>query len=399
MRTHSPSSRLYSYKLQVSKFLAGIILSTLSSIPVPALAQNKTVPIPMGASISERLEPGDAQLTEDGSYFDAYTFTGTAGQQVVITMSSEDLDSYLILLDAQGNRLIQDDDGAGNLDARIVYTLPNDGQYIIYANAYNSGHGGSYSLELETITVVSPVRATTSTTYRRYFCNEMGQYPVTQARRKDGVTSALIAWTNDLALGGMSAVQRCREVANHLEAIHDRLGRNFTITVGRLRNQPVVCAATASGACDAYGQILTATSDGDAQNLALQLGTALTELRNFPAGAATALRSRPDDTTPLTITPVFAFRDALAYSYCLEDVLQLYQNPQQFNQLGRRSDCLTDIFTNYADGISRSQALEIITAADKYATQNFRPSILYPPRGQRVRIEELFDFTYAVDQQ
>ncbi|HEY9662317.1 MAG TPA: hypothetical protein V6C65_28010, partial [Allocoleopsis sp.] len=105
-----------------------------------------------------------------------------------------------------------------------------------------------------------------------------------------------------------------------------------------------------------------------------------------------------EDTTPLSISPEFTFSDALTYSFCLEDVIQLYQNPQLLQQRGRRSDCLSSIFSTYANGISRSQALEIITAANKYATERLRPSILYPPRGQRVRIQELFGFTYTVDQ-
>lgn len=383
-------------------FVIGTALLTVLTVSKTSAVRAEVVPIEIGASITNRLEPGDDQLDEDGSYFDTYTFAGSAGQQIVITMSSEELDSYLILLDTSGNSLIQDDDGGGDLDARILYTLPADGQYTIYANAYSGGVGGAYRLELQSVVARSPVRVIPSD--RRYFCDEMVNPPVTRARRKDGVSGTLLEWTDDLAVANLSTLQRCRQVADNLETIHNRLGRNFAITAGRIRNQPVVCAATAPGVCDPNGQILTATSDANARDLAIQIGTSITELRSIPIGSPepastpVAANLRPDDGTPLSVTPVFTFRDALAYSYCLEDVIQLYQDPNRLQREGRRGDCLEEVFARYGNGISRSQALALITEANQYATESLRPSVLYPPRGQRVRIQELFDFTYPVDQ-
>ncbi len=55
-------------------------------------------------------------------YVDLYTFSGTAGQQVTITMTSSSMDSYLMLHnvnDDSATPLAYDDDGGGNLNARI----------------------------------------------------------------------------------------------------------------------------------------------------------------------------------------------------------------------------------------------------------------------------------------
>ena len=59
---------------------------------------------------------GTSRITDctlsDGSFFDEYTFTATAGQQLSISMSSATFDTYLIMLDPD-NVDTQDDDGGG----------------------------------------------------------------------------------------------------------------------------------------------------------------------------------------------------------------------------------------------------------------------------------------------
>jgi len=83
-----------------------------------------------------------------------YRFQGTAGDTVTITMSrvGGDLNSYLYLLDSAGQLLYEDNDSGGdNGNARIVYKLPADGEYLIVATRLGQAHGttaGSYLLEL-----------------------------------------------------------------------------------------------------------------------------------------------------------------------------------------------------------------------------------------------------------
>jgi serine protease Do len=49
---------------------------------------------------------------------------------------SDEFDAYGQLLDAAGNRLAEDDDGGGNLNARITFTLPATGQFQIVVNNF-----------------------------------------------------------------------------------------------------------------------------------------------------------------------------------------------------------------------------------------------------------------------
>jgi hypothetical protein len=75
-----------------------------------------------------------------------YTFQGTAGQQVTVTLSSTAFDSYLIVVGPTGAVLVEDDDSGGNHNARIQGTLPTAGTYTIEATAYSSSGRGSYAL-------------------------------------------------------------------------------------------------------------------------------------------------------------------------------------------------------------------------------------------------------------
>jgi hypothetical protein len=83
-----------------------------------------------------------------------YRFRGSAGDTVTIAMkrAGGDLNSYLYLLDASSQLLYEDNDSGGeNGDARITYTLPASGDYLILATRMGREQGitsGSYLLEL-----------------------------------------------------------------------------------------------------------------------------------------------------------------------------------------------------------------------------------------------------------
>ena len=102
------------------------------------------------APISEQgmLESGDAVL-DDGSLYDQYRFSGEQGQFASIFLESDDFDSYLILLDPQGQRISENDDiSRTNRNSRLVVTLPETGVYTAVANSYSAGKTGNYSIDI-----------------------------------------------------------------------------------------------------------------------------------------------------------------------------------------------------------------------------------------------------------
>jgi tetratricopeptide (TPR) repeat protein len=93
-------------------------------------------------------EVGDG-LTLSGKLDDkttalVYALKLSAGKTYVIDMVSPDqkaLDPYLVLTDADGKRLAEDDDGGSGLNARITYRVGQDGLYRIHATSFEPGRG------------------------------------------------------------------------------------------------------------------------------------------------------------------------------------------------------------------------------------------------------------------
>lgn len=72
----------------------------------------------------------------------SYTFSGSAGEAVTITLLAEGFDPLLRLLDSGGVELTTDDDGGGGLNSRISnYILPATGTYTIIVDAYRGPDG------------------------------------------------------------------------------------------------------------------------------------------------------------------------------------------------------------------------------------------------------------------
>jgi len=109
-------------------------------------------------------QPVNGSITRDND-FDVYSFEGTAGQVVTISLraTSGTLDTILLLLDPGSIRVARNDDidealAAGTqgreTDSLInAFTLPANGQYLILATRFGSIFGattGGYSLTLQT---------------------------------------------------------------------------------------------------------------------------------------------------------------------------------------------------------------------------------------------------------
>ena len=112
-------------------------------------------PMSIGQTLSGNLQSGDCLFT-DNSYYDAYTFSGTAGQQIAISMNSTQFNAYLFLYQGNypgGSVVAQDNNGGGGTNARIpatsgFLTLPATATYTILANSFAVGETGAYSLNL-----------------------------------------------------------------------------------------------------------------------------------------------------------------------------------------------------------------------------------------------------------
>ncbi|MCU0566546.1 MAG: trypsin-like peptidase domain-containing protein [Oculatellaceae cyanobacterium Prado106] len=92
-------------------------------------------------------------LQSDGSLFDEFSFQGNAGQRVTISLSSDDFDTYLILLDPDGRKIGENDDATQDtLNSALTVTLPKSGTYRVIANTYDSSGRGQYRLSIRAST-------------------------------------------------------------------------------------------------------------------------------------------------------------------------------------------------------------------------------------------------------
>ena len=116
-----------------------------------------------GQTISATLTTG-CVFTGTSRYVDPYNFSGTAGQQIAIAMSSSAFDTYLFLDDPNGNTIARDDDGGGGTNSRIpanagFFTLSTSGTYRIFATSYSAdgmtGSTGPYTISLSNPTTCS----------------------------------------------------------------------------------------------------------------------------------------------------------------------------------------------------------------------------------------------------
>jgi hypothetical protein len=115
----------------------------------------------VGSSASGSLSSSDATL-DDGSYFDEWSYSGQGGESITVTMTSADVDSYLLAFlgngMSSGEYLAEDDDSGGGLNAQITLTLPASGTYTFVANTFGQGETGSYEMSVTS-------GGSTSTTY------------------------------------------------------------------------------------------------------------------------------------------------------------------------------------------------------------------------------------------
>jgi len=118
------------------------------------LTETLPPPPPTPATLGQTVEgeiKEDASQDDGGKRYVDYVFTGTEGQRIQAVLRSGDFDSVLEIGSAEGefSADASDDDGLGEgTDARLSYTLPADGDYVVRARPYASDGKGLYSLEL-----------------------------------------------------------------------------------------------------------------------------------------------------------------------------------------------------------------------------------------------------------
>lgn len=124
---------------------------TLNQRP-PAGRPPRPTGIRMGRTQRGDLNDRDPEA-DDGYAYDAFSWRARSGERVLISLDADDFDPVVRIGRMNGGmfeELAQNDDGPDSeLNSRLVFSAPANGEYVIRATSLNGAGGGAYTLKLE----------------------------------------------------------------------------------------------------------------------------------------------------------------------------------------------------------------------------------------------------------
>lgn len=117
----------------------------------PVQAQQKLyspIPLPANQQISDTLTDKDIP-TGDGGFARDYTVQLVAGDQVAVDLLSEEFDTVVMLLAADGSAIAENDDGPdGTTNSLLFARITETDTYIIRVKAFGETGSGKFTLKL-----------------------------------------------------------------------------------------------------------------------------------------------------------------------------------------------------------------------------------------------------------
>ena len=201
--------------------------------------------IACGSTNSGQLANTDCFISSDTSYYDVYSFDGTSGQQVTITMSSAAFDTFLFLVEPSGSvNASTDHGGGGGTTSRIVYTLTQTGTWFIVANSNSGNQFGPYTLALQCSAAPPPGSCTANGTT---LCLNNGRFRVqatyATATGQTGPGTA-VSQTSDTGLFWFFSANNIEVIVKVLNACTFAAGPRYWVFAGGLTNVQVVLTVT-----------------------------------------------------------------------------------------------------------------------------------------------------------
>jgi hypothetical protein len=114
-------------------------------------------PAPLGQPQVEvgSLGPDDVAL-DSGEYVDAFLVAMTAGTPVRISVTSQEIDPYLLVLDPEDELMLEVDDSSGaGLNVRETFTPGVTGEHLVVVTSAFAEEVGAYELRIEGAEIVS----------------------------------------------------------------------------------------------------------------------------------------------------------------------------------------------------------------------------------------------------
>lgn len=103
-----------------------------------------------------RLDTGDNQL-DSGEYYETYSYAARSGDLLTITLASNEIDPYLMVIDPDGNKIAEEDDSPGHgYNVVVTVNLPVTGSYLIVVTSAYPEETGVFTLDLAPGSRITP---------------------------------------------------------------------------------------------------------------------------------------------------------------------------------------------------------------------------------------------------
>ena len=133
-----------------------VLLAVGLGAPIASAQARFYNPIPLipGKAVADKLSSQDVP-TGQGGFARDYVVQLQAGNQLAIDLTSDNFDSMVTLLAADGSTVAENDDGPDGSTNSLLFTRINkSGTYYIRVRAFGEVAGGNYKLK---VTLLSPV--------------------------------------------------------------------------------------------------------------------------------------------------------------------------------------------------------------------------------------------------
>ncbi|WP_072620220.1 CHAT domain-containing tetratricopeptide repeat protein [Spirulina major] len=134
---------------RVGLALLGVV--TVGILPLSGLVRGA---IAQPSTAAERVVI-DGQLTadspvyDDGTYYNLYPLTVQAGDSIQVDLISTEFDGVLKLYDSEGQNLAQNNNGGEGNNAKLIETIPTEGDYAIVVLTDQPGAMGRYQIRAQ----------------------------------------------------------------------------------------------------------------------------------------------------------------------------------------------------------------------------------------------------------
>jgi hypothetical protein len=125
-----------------------------------ALAAQQPTPLRVGQALNGTLSGSDPVMISGMGPFRVHHLEARQGDRLILTLRSGAFDAFLSIMRAVGGIhevVASDDDSGGGSDARLRWTVPLTGTYVVVAQALTREGAGGYTLSVETAPPARPV--------------------------------------------------------------------------------------------------------------------------------------------------------------------------------------------------------------------------------------------------